>query len=426
MNTPDLSWIFDLEPACKAGELSTVSSGWRVKKASAALGSGPVTWAVELGRSMAATIASEVPGHRSDNGSDILRMGNESVILQALLEFSGVPSGTLVTDDALGGVQDFVQRQLTMEDMLRGIRFGHSLLTEALLDECIRRSDPDLARQQMRFISGRMFELFDDFALRMEQEYHQQEAQWAQSQTARQIRTIESIVQGHSIDELAAARILRYDLKRTHVGLVAWSTERNMDAEDGSAVKALRRALSDVGVGQSLVIPAHLGVAWAWTSGGCTTTELAGRLRALRLPSDLRICIGSAGMGIQGFRTSHDDAEAAFALASTTSTPGHVIEHSDVDTAGLLLENRVRARRFAVSELGRLSTEQATVADLRKTLAVYLETGGSPQTASERLSVSRNTVTYRVHKAEELLGRDVSVRRFQLQAALEILARLSS
>jgi DNA-binding PucR family transcriptional regulator len=62
------------------------------------------------------------------------------------------------------------------------------------------------------------------------------------------------------------------------------------------------------------------------------------------------------------------------------------------------------------------------MSDLRATLLAYLEEQNSPHAAAQRLHVSRNTVSYRVKRAEELLGLEWRQRRYELQTAL-LLAR---
>ena len=54
----------------------------------------------------------------------------------------------------------------------------------------------------------------------------------------------------------------------------------------------------------------------------------------------------------------------------------------------------------------------------RETLRHYLEAERSITTVAVELHVARGTVAYRVRKAEEVLGREVGERRFELHAAL--------
>jgi DNA-binding PucR family transcriptional regulator len=55
---------------------------------------------------------------------------------------------------------------------------------------------------------------------------------------------------------------------------------------------------------------------------------------------------------------------------------------------------------------------------LRDTLQVFLQENGSFVAAAERLTLHKNTVRYRVGKAEESLGRPVGQHRLQVELAL--------
>jgi DNA-binding PucR family transcriptional regulator len=60
------------------------------------------------------------------------------------------------------------------------------------------------------------------------------------------------------------------------------------------------------------------------------------------------------------------------------------------------------------------------MARLRATLRIYFEENASPARTSRRLSINKNTVVYRVRKAEEILGYGVAERRSELDAALRL------
>ena len=64
--------------------------------------------------------------------------------------------------------------------------------------------------------------------------------------------------------------------------------------------------------------------------------------------------------------------------------------------------------------------EDKSVARLRETLRVFLEENGSFQNAAARLGVHKNTVAYRIHRAEELLGHGVKERQLELETALRL------
>ena len=65
-------------------------------------------------------------------------------------------------------------------------------------------------------------------------------------------------------------------------------------------------------------------------------------------------------------------------------------------------------------------------ARLRDTLLVFLQTGGSYKTTAERLTLHKNTVQYRIHKAEESLGRPVGENQHDVELALRASCWLGS
>jgi len=60
---------------------------------------------------------------------------------------------------------------------------------------------------------------------------------------------------------------------------------------------------------------------------------------------------------------------------------------------------------------------------VRATVRVYLQENGNQACTARRLGVHVNTVAYRLRRAEQLLGRRVTDRRFDLEAALLLHAR---
>ncbi|MBO2455221.1 helix-turn-helix domain-containing protein [Actinomadura barringtoniae] len=143
----------------------------------------------------------------------------------------------------------------------------------------------------------------------------------------------------------------------------------------------------------------------------------------LDVPDGLRVAVGPVAQGVPGFRRSHLGALEAQRLAGGSPLSCF----ADVRVASLLTADAEQARWFAEETLGGLSGLAGAddrVAELRETLRVYLACGRSPQVAAGLLHVARNTVTYRVKRAEELLGRPLSGDLLELRLALEIVRTL--
>jgi hypothetical protein len=414
-------WLTELAPTEDGRRRRPASSGAQVARVDRVLGPGPAQWAVEVGYEVAQRVASEIPSHVADGGFDVLRMGTESTTLQLLTALAGSGPEAAVTVEALGGIPDFVRRRVGLDDLLRGIQLGHAVIAADVLAECARRGAPSERHEEMRLLSQRMFAFFDGFSTQMAAYYREEEERWSRSESASRLAVVEELLRGRGPGVEAASRRLRYDLGRTHVGLIAWSSARTLDTDQDALERATSALLRDAGCDQRLVLGAGAGVVWAWASrrSGDDVVDL---LASGALPPTMHAVLGGVGRGIDGFRSSHADAQAAFALRAAASAPPSVTPYRDVDVVSLLLADPDRAVRFARSELRGLAADDPFTAELRRTLAVYLAEGRSPQLAGERLTVSRNTVTYRVRRAEELLGTPIGVRLLQRQAALAILA----
>ena len=92
----------------------------------------------------------------------------------------------------------------------------------------------------------------------------------------------------------------------------------------------------------------------------------------------------------------------------------------------LLAGDLPRARRFVSAQLGPLASSAEPAARLRETVLAFLVAGGSGTRVAKELYVHQNTVAYRVRRAEELMGRPVSVSPVELTCALTLAAALGS
>jgi DNA-binding PucR family transcriptional regulator len=75
-------------------------------------------------------------------------------------------------------------------------------------------------------------------------------------------------------------------------------------------------------------------------------------------------------------------------------------------------------RAWVRSTLAGLATDDEHHARLRDTLLVFLQMGGSYKATAERLTVHKNTVQYRLRRAEESLGRPVGENQHDVELAL--------
>jgi len=133
----------------------------------------------------------------------------------------------------------------------------------------------------------------------------------------------------------------------------------------------------------------------------------------------IRFAFGEPGLGVAGFRRTHQQALSAQAVALAAGSSGQpVITFGQVAPLALMSGSIDLLRAWVIETLRTLADDDEHNARLRETLRVFLQENGSYKTTAERLTLHKNTVQYRVRKAEESLGRPVIQDRLQVELAL--------
>jgi DNA-binding PucR family transcriptional regulator len=122
--------------------------------------------------------------------------------------------------------------------------------------------------------------------------------------------------------------------------------------------------------------------------------------------------------GVAGFRLTHRQALAAQAVALAGGSPPRVVTYAEVAPVAMMFGSEDLLRAWVVGTLGGLAADDEHHARLRETLLVFLDTGGSYKTTAERLVLHKNSVQYRIRRAEESLGRPVGDNRHDVELAL--------
>ncbi|MFB9430064.1 helix-turn-helix domain-containing protein [Streptoalloteichus tenebrarius] len=231
---------------------------------------------------------------------------------------------------------------------------------------------------------------------------------------AEAIALIQLIASGAPVAEDVAEVRLRYRMARWHVGLVLWvDSPRQVDALD-EAIAAVRSAAA----GRSaLVARACATSRWIWLSGA-DTPDLQPVEGVMARADEVRAAAGRPGRGLEGFRSSHQDALAAQALVIRLGSDRRFTAYADVELIDALTKDRASARRFVINTLGPLA-EADTV--LRQTLLTYVQCGFNTTRAAANLYAHRNTVERRVSRANRLSVVKVEDNPTHVAAALLVL-----
>ena len=91
---------------------------------------------------------------------------------------------------------------------------------------------------------------------------------------------------------------------------------------------------------------------------------------------------------------------------------------SEVAPVAMMLGSPDLLQAWVLSTLAGLAADDELHARLRETLLAFLQSGGSYKATAERLMLHKNTVQYRIRKAEEGLGRPLGENRHDVELAL--------
>lgn len=113
-------------------------------------------------------------------------------------------------------------------------------------------------------------------------------------------------------------------------------------------------------------------------------------------------------------------------LALKAASPGEKVATQDhLGSYGFLLRSQSKEtlKGYVRAVLGPLIDRDASKgSDLVASVAAFVEAGGRWEPGAESLKVHRHTLRYRIHQAEELLGRDLSSSQDQLEILLALKA----
>jgi DNA-binding PucR family transcriptional regulator len=315
------------------------------------------------------------------------------------------------------------QRGTPLTALLRAYRVGHTCLADWLLRELAQQADDvEMISAATLGMSKVVAGYIDQTSEEMVAAYTQERENWLRNRSAARSARIRDLLSGERIEVSGAEATLGYRLRQYHVGLVCWVGDAASAADE---ITRLERAISHVAEqagcsGDPLFLPRDESSAWAWLPLGIRDTFDSAAASTAGIDDDIHFAFGDAAKGTAGFRGTHQQAIAAQAVALAAGTPApRAVMFSQVAPVAMMLGSRELLRAWVLSTLAGLAADDEHHARLRDTLLVFLRSGGSYKTTAEQLMMHKNTVQYRIRKAEESLGRPVGDNRQDVELALQ-------
>jgi len=328
---------------------------------------------------------------------------------------------------ALEYARRLAQHGTPLTALLRAYRIGHSRFSEWLLMELARHTDDaEMVAETVRSVTGSVAGYIDQISEEMVTAYTQERESWLRNRSAARAARIRDLLSGARIDVNVTEATLGYRLRQYHVGVVCWTDNSGTDYAVGTSDEIIRleRAISHIAAqtssgGTPVFLPRDESSAWAWLPLGIRDRFDATSAAASAGPGPgIHVAFGDAAKGADGFRLTHLQAIAAQTVALASGSPPPAVSYSEVAPVAMMLGSADLLRAWVLSTLAGLATDDEHHARLRDTLLVFLQSGGSYKTTAEKLVLHKNTVQYRIRKAEESLGRPVAPDSHHVELAL--------
>jgi DNA-binding PucR family transcriptional regulator len=385
---------------------------------------------VELSSSIRGALEEAIPELRGDARTiELLGAsveGNVDTLLHALRHDIAVERVEAPTA-ALEYARRLAQHGVPVNALVRAYRLGQRQLND-LVFQAVREADisPATRLAALEAISTTLFEYIDWISQQVVAVYEDERERWLENQNSIRALRVREVVAGKAkVDVDATSDSIRYPLRWHHLAVVMWYSDEGASGDELARLQRFLRELgqtTDVG-SNPLFAAADQTTGWGWLpyrSAPLNAVEAVRQFTGERAdpPS---VAIGTLASGVDGFRRSYREAQAARAVAVAGGADGAtVIAASDPGlAAAALLGGDIGAARVWVTDvLGELSVDTESDARLRETLRIFLRCGSSYKQAAEELDLHFNTVKYRIGRAVARRGSPIEQDRLDVELAL--------
>jgi hypothetical protein len=237
------------------------------------------------------------------------------------------------------------------------------------------------------------------------EEYARELERTGRSLEQRHAEHVQRLLAGERVD----VDSLGYQLDAWHLGVIA----------TGPEAQGVLRGLAASVNRQLLAVPQGEETVWAWLGGyRRLAVDEHERLLSTAVGTAGALAIGDPGKGLDGWRLTHKQAQAALPVARhRRGRPTRYAEHM---LAAAALRDETLARSLHEMFLSPLASQRDGGTAMRATLRAYVAAERNASSTGHALKVSRRTVETRLRAVEQLLGRSLRTCLAELEVALLI------
>jgi len=326
------------------------------------------------------------------------------------------------------------QRGTPVFDLIRAYDLGQAAMLDFGFRECTQLvDDAALLGAMLRRLLRVAYEFITRVVRQLVGVYQDERDRWLLNRSAARAAKVADLLDGNGgpPDVDAAEAVIGYRLRGTHVGMIVWHTSEAFVDDVLSLLESVAGAVFERvrGQGRPLFVPRDEASAWVWLPLAPGASVGREHLDAALAEAEcgVRVTVGDPGTGVGGFRDTHQQARRVHALALAAGDHcDRVLTFREVGTVALMTSDLNAARLWVASTLGPLAADDENCGRLRETLRVFLGSGGSYTAAAGELTMHKNSVQYRVRKAQELLPRGLAEGRLDVELALALCLRLGA
>ncbi len=391
---------------------------------------GDAEWTRGVSAEVTEAVAGELPEIARDEVLQAAVLASNVASLQLFAEMvlaDRPPGNAEPPPESVALAQELVRRGVGIDVLLRGYHASEA----AFFSHFVARvhAEPRFAATASTAIEEGarwLFAFVGALTREIAERYAEERERWIRSTAAARLRDVRAVLSAEATDAPTLSTRLRYPLERTHIAVVLWS-DAPAAAEREPVQAMLERAAAELadalGATGTLVVGLEDDVVAVWMAGvqRAAAERVSDVALAARLGPPPHGASGLPGIGISGFRKSHEQAMHARRVARLMgAAPGVIVRYDDVALTAIATVDLEQARDFARRELGGLAGDTAEARRVAATVRIYLEEGSSARRAASRLDVHENTIKNRIRAAEDLIGHPITTRVAELLLALQI------
>jgi DNA-binding PucR family transcriptional regulator len=292
---------------------------------------------------------------------------------------------------------------------LDAYRVGQGVAWRRLMEIAFELTSDPAELHEMLDVCSRSISAFVDATLiGIAEQIESERDELTRGSQAERRETVALLLDGAPIPRRRAEARLGYPLTGSHTAAVIWTERPDAD------LARLDHAAEAFGVTRPLSVLASVATRWVWTHGSVDTAALCESIRA---DPDIRIAIGPAGDGVDGFRRSHFGALTTQQMMARLHSPQQIATFTEIELVALITTDADRAAAFVSRVLGDLETAGT---ELQDTVRTFVDQQCNASRAAATLYTHRNTLLRRLARADELLPRPLAECPVDVAVALDV------